>query len=85
MKWLRWAAKEDSELPSTNRAGGATVHDDSVMSEELKHSHTAQAPSEERMVAYTLLFKCVVTALIPSILSYYFITPVVSALGILYP
>jgi len=84
MKWLRWAAKEDSELPSTNRAGDATVHDDSVMSEELKHSHTAQAPSEERMLAYTLLLKCVVTALILSILSYYFITPVVSVLGILY-
>ena len=84
-KWLRWAAKEDSELPSTNRAGDATVHDDSVMSEGLKHSHTAQVPSEERMLAYTLLLKCVVTALILSILSYYFITPVVSVLGILYP
>jgi len=59
MKWLRWAAMEDFELPSTNRAGDATVHDDRVMSVGFHRSHTAQAPSDKMKLAHTLLLKCV--------------------------
>jgi hypothetical protein len=85
MRWLKWAAKEDFELPSTNRAGDATVHDDCVMSEGFDRSHTAQGPSDKMKLAHTLLLKCVVTALILSILSYFFITRVVLVSGILFP
>ena len=85
MKWLRWVAKEDFELPSTNRAGDATVHDDRVMSVGFHRSHTAQAPSDKMKLTHTLLLKCVVTALILSIQSYVFITRVVLLSDILYP
>jgi hypothetical protein len=85
MKWLRWAAKEDFELPSINRAGDATVHDDRVMSVGFHRSHTAQAPSDKMKLTHTLLLKCVVTALILSIQSYVFITRVVLLSDSLYP
>lgn len=85
MKVFRWAAKKEGDLPSTHRAGGAPVNNSSVMREGVRRSSTTQTPSEEKMLALTLFLKCVVTALILSMLSYYFITRVELVSGVLYP
>jgi hypothetical protein len=55
------------------------------MREGFKRSSTTRTPPEEMMFALRLFLKCVVTALILSMLSYYFITRVELVSGVLYP
>ena len=85
MKVFRWVAKKEGDLPSTCRAGEAPVDNSGVMREGFKRSSTTRTPPEEMMLALTLVLKCVVTALILSMLSYYFITRVELVSGVLYP
>jgi hypothetical protein len=85
MKVFRSVAKKEDDLPSTHRAGDAPVNNSNIMREGVTRFSTTQAPSEERVLALTLFLKCVVTALILSMLSYYFITRVELVSGVLYP
>jgi hypothetical protein len=85
MKAFRRVAKKEGDLPSPYRAGDAPVSDSGVMREGFKRSSTTRTPPEEMMFALRLFLKCVVTALILSMLSYYFITRVELVSGVLYP
>jgi hypothetical protein len=85
MKVFRSVAKKEGDIPSTHRAGEAPVNNSSVIREGVTRSSTTQTPAEEKMLALTLFLKCVVTALILSMLSYYFITRVELVSGVLYP
>jgi hypothetical protein len=85
MKWLRWVAKHDFDPPSTNRAGEANAIDGTNTREDFERSLAAQLGSGQMRLAFFLLLKSVVTALILSMLSYYFITRCVLVSDILYP
>ena len=85
MKWLRWVAKQDVDPPSINRAGEANAIDGTNTREDFERSLAAQMRSGQMSLAFSLLLKSVVTAVILSVLSYYFITRFVLVSGILYP
>lgn len=85
MKWLRWVAKQDVDPPSTNRAGEANAINGTNTREDFERSLAAQMRSGQMRLAFSLLLKSVVTAVILSVLSYYFITRFVLVSGILYP
>jgi len=85
MKLFRWAVKEDCDLPSTNRVGEVPVHDSGVGGENVTRSCTPHQSSDGMMLAHALVLKCVVTAIILSLLGYYFIVRVESLSAILYP
>jgi hypothetical protein len=85
MKWLRGAAKQEFDPPSTNRAGEANAIDGTNPREDFERSLAAQMRSGQMRLAFSLLLKSVVTAVILSVLSYYFITRFVLVSGIMYP
>jgi hypothetical protein len=85
MKWLRWVAKQDFDPPSTNRAGEVHAIDGTNTREDFERSLAAQVLLGQMRLAFSLLLKSVVTAVILSVLSYYFITRFVLVSGNLYP
>jgi hypothetical protein len=84
MKWYMWGTKRNSNSALPNKSGEAMLVDGTVTREDFEHSLAAETPSED-MLALSLLVKCVVTALVLSILSYYFMTRVVQVPSTLYP
>lgn len=84
MKWGMRAIKKNSNSALPNKSGEAMLVDGTVTREGFDHSLATETPSED-MLALSLLVKCVVTALILSILSYYFMTHIVQVSSTLYP
>ncbi len=84
MKWYMWGTKRNPNSALANKSGEVILVDGTVTREDFEHSLAAETPSED-MLALSLLVKCVVTALILSILSYYLMTRVVQVPSTLYP
>jgi hypothetical protein len=84
MKWYMWGTKRNSNSALSNKSGEAMLVNGTVTREGFERSLATDTPSED-MLALSLLVKCVVTALILSILSYYFMTSVVQVPSTLYP